>query len=537
MTATRITILRDALRTDIGQGANGSRLITTGGFKEWIRQGTIWQHLWRYQEANIITHHLDLLPRPFMGALLLRLLSRGRCWIEDEQGQVKSLSLYAFSELLGRMAQDYRLKSRFLQRIEQEIHQLRNNLATLPSPPALSTKASPIYLRTDLCFGLTSGGSVGHIAGVLNNLDQFFPKPLFLTTDRIPTVREDLETHCILPSADGFWSLSEVPMFAFNDSFEPQGRKVIGDRIPSFIYQRYSLNNFCGVKLAQQYQVPFVLEYNGSEIWINRNWGTPLKYESLSEQIELLNLHAAQVIVVVSQPMQTELVARGIPAEKILVNPNGVDPDRYSPNISGDLVRARYSLEDKVVIGFIGTFGKWHGAEVLASAYGKLLQDFPKYRDRIRLMMIGDGVTMPEVQQNIDQYSIHDSCILTGLVPQAEGPAHLAACDILASPHVPNSDGTPFFGSPTKLFEYMAMGKGIVASDLDQIGEVLTHDQTAHLVKPGDIDALVQGLRALIEAPDRCQRLGYAARQVAIEHHTWKEHTHRIIEKLKAQCA
>ena len=56
--------------------------------------------------------------------------------------------------------------------------------------------------------------------------------------------------------------------------------------------------------------------------------------------------------------------------------------------------------------------------------------------------------------------------VLTGLVPQEDGPEHLAACDILASPHVPNADGTPFFGSPTKLFEYMAMGKGIVASNL-----------------------------------------------------------------------
>ncbi len=57
---------------------------------------------------------------------------------------------------------------------------------------------------------------------------------------------------------------------------------------------------------------------------------------------------------------------------------------------------------------------------------------------------------------------------------QSEAPTYLAISDIVVSPTVPNPDGSPFFGSPTKLFEYMAMGKPIVASDLDQIGEVLT---------------------------------------------------------------
>jgi glycosyltransferase involved in cell wall biosynthesis len=112
----------------------------------------------------------------------------------------------------------------------------------------------------------------------------------------------------------------------------------------------------------------------------------------------------------------------------------------------------------------------------------------------------------------------------------------MAACDILVSPHVPNPDGTPFFGSPTKLFEYMAMGKGIVASDLDQIGEVLEHDRTAWLVKPGDVNSLMHGLKVLIDSPELRERLGETARKKAIAKHTWKEHTQKIIEKLNARC-
>jgi glycosyltransferase involved in cell wall biosynthesis len=106
---------------------------------------------------------------------------------------------------------------------------------------------------------------------------------------------------------------------------------------------------------------------------------------------------------------------------------------------------------------------------------------------------------------------------------------------MFVSPHIPNPDGTPFFGSPTKLFEYMAMGKGIVASDLEQIGEVLEHGATAWLVNPGDVESLTMGLKTLIDDEDLRYRLGLAARREAVAKYTWQEHTKKIIERLEEQ--
>ena len=80
-----------------------------------------------------------------------------------------------------------------------------------------------------------------------------------------------------------------------------------------------------------------------------------------------------------------------------------------------------------------------------------------------------------------------DRVKLTGLLERDQALRMLAACDVCVSPHVPNPDGTPFFGSPTKLFEYMGLGKPIVASDLDQIGEVIDHERNGLLVPPGDV--------------------------------------------------
>jgi glycosyltransferase involved in cell wall biosynthesis len=267
---------------------------------------------------------------------------------------------------------------------------------------------------------------------------------------------------------------------------------------------------------------------------MGRHWGRPVRHEALAAQMEMTSLQAADLVVAVSDASRDELVGRGIPSDKVLVNPNGVDVDLYSPVIDGREVRARYGLQDRVVMGFIGTFGRWHGAEVLAAAFVKLLLKRPELRDRVALLFIGDGPTLPATRAAVS--GVADAVRFCGLVPQLEGPAHLAACDILVSPHVPNPDGSRFFGSPTKLFEYMAMGKPVVASALEQVGTVLDHGTTGWLVEPGNDDRLADGLEALIDDPALRNRLGHNVREVAVARHSWFTHTERIIDALTARC-
>lgn len=534
MSASRITVLRETLQN--AEPSAGSTVLTYQEFKNWIARGIFLKHLFRFREARFLTCYADAIPRRFLVALLLRLLSRGPAYIQDDFGQRREITVYRLGQMLGQVVRDFARRPALLRQISREVDDLfMCERAGQRSRPGLDLSGSPAYLRTELSFGLRSGGSVGHIAGVLNHIDCFAASPVFLTTDAIPTVRRDLEIHCIRPPA-AFWDFADLPSLFFNQVFVREARAYLDDRKPAFIYQRYSLNNYAGLKLARCYSVPFVLEYNGSEIWISRHWGRPFKYEALSERIELLNLRAADLIVVVSRPMKDDLTARGIEANKILVNPNGVDPEKYSPAIDGNAVRERYGLRGKIVIGFIGTFGRWHGAEVLAEAFGRLLRSWPDYRQRLRLLMIGDGVTMPQVKNILGSSGVANCTVLTGLVPQDQGPYHLAACDILVSPHIPNPDGTSFFGSPTKLFEYMAVAKGIVASDLDQIGEVLKHDETAWLVKPGSVESLMLGLKTLVDDPALRNRLGQSARREVVANYTWREHTRRMVAALKERC-
>jgi len=148
--------------------------------------------------------------------------------------------------------------------------------------------------------------------------------------------------------------------------------------------------------------------------------------------------------------------------------------------------------------------------------------------------MIGDGKMLPEARSIIEAAGVSSHVTFTGLVPQEDGPAYLAACDVLVSPHVPNSDGSEFFGSPTKLFEYMAMGAGIVASRLAQIADVLEHGKTALLVRPGSATELATAICLLVSDENLRSELGRNARRRAETQHTWRRHTERIIDHVRS---
>src|SRR5204863_4239865 len=126
-------------------------------------------------------------------------------------------------------------------------------------------------------------------------------------------------------------------------------------------------------------------------------------------------------------------------------------------------------------------FGPWHGVLALADAIALT----PKAAN-VHFLLIGDGSLRAEVESRLRASGDLDRVTFTGVVTHDHVPVLLDACDILVSPHVPLADGSEFFGSPTKLFEYMAMGKGIVASRLAQIGDVLIDGETALLVEPGN---------------------------------------------------
>jgi glycosyltransferase involved in cell wall biosynthesis len=243
----------------------------------------------------------------------------------------------------------------------------------------------------------------------------------------------------------------------------------------------------------------------------------------LLKRFEELNQRAADLIFVVSAVERGNLVAQGVGRERIVINPNGVDTDEFRQGCGGREIRRKLGIDEKIVVGFLGTFGPWHGAPVLARAATRTRE-----RSRCHFLFVGDGDQRSVTEDILESTAARARATFTGRIAHNRVAAYLDACDILVSPHVCAADGSEFFGSPTKLFEYMAMARPVVASRLGQIADLIIDGENGLLVEQGDPDALARAIDRLAGDELLRARLGAAARQTVIEHYTWRHNAERV---------
>ena len=419
-------------------------------------------------------------------------------------------------------ANDVAQSRRELQRLEQEVLRTKGKSIAVLNRPHLRV----VYLRATPGPGTQAGGAASHIKGVVEALEALGVRVEVVSNDQIAGLDHSQDRFTVIPphSSGGTRALFDI----HNNLVFTRGAVPLIERAqPDFIYQRYARFSWAGVTAALQTKRPLFLEYNGSEVWVGRHWDRVGSLDLL-ERYERLNLDAAARIFVVSDVERRNLEARGIAADRVIVNPNGVDVERFRPGVGGVETRRELGLKNEdVVAGFVGTFGPWHGVEKLAEAIKSIPANVA-----VRFLLVGSGSLHTEVEQQLEAEVRAGRVIFTGSVAHERVPALLDACDILVAPHVPLADGSEFFGSPTKVFEYMAMGKAIVASRLAQIGEVLA--DKALLVEPGNVRELTAAILKLVESSELRARLGSEARNAAVQNYTWTHNAQRVLDAYKS---
>ncbi|MCO6457048.1 MAG: glycosyltransferase family 4 protein [Pirellulaceae bacterium] len=324
-------------------------------------------------------------------------------------------------------------------------------------------------------------------------------------------------------------SLRRLLEIAYNLVTYGRSRRALRRERPDFVYERYSCFSVGGVLAAAHARTPLILEVNATH---TGKWGSRhvLCFPGLARRMERYVLNQASGIVVVSQALRDDLIESGIPAEKIRVSPNAIDPEVIAAldvQAARAEVRRRLQLDDRTVVGFVGSLRRWHGVDLLAEAARQLAHEDPN----IAFLIVGSGELADELREQVRISGLRDRVILTGGVAHAEVFPLIAAMDITV---MPDSNE---FGSPMKILEYMALGKTTVAPRLGPIEELIEDGQTGRLFTRRSVTELLACLRELAADPRQRERLGQNARRHVLAERTWRKNAEQIVDLYQAVSA
>lgn len=292
---------------------------------------------------------------------------------------------------------------------------------------------------------------------------------------------------------------------------------------PDCVLIRPGLYDILPVWIKGTLKLPLILEINAplyaERKMLYRMRGKPGNLSVMFNVFEIMAWKNADAIYVVSAALKNMIESRlKETSSKIKVIPNGVDLDNFDKLQASDVSRR----PDLTNICFVGSFHPWHGIDLLIDAF----KDVCAQTSLARLIIIGDGLNRKQMELKARLDNLEDKVIFTGRLSNDETVRRLKSMDILAAPYcfVEN-----FYYSPIKIFEYMASGKAIVASDIGQISEVIEDGKDALLVKPESKTELVQALLKLIGSKDLRVKLGSNALQKS-KNYTWEKTAKELLD-------
>jgi PEP-CTERM/exosortase A-associated glycosyltransferase len=232
--------------------------------------------------------------------------------------------------------------------------------------------------------------------------------------------------------------------------------------------------------------------------------------------LETRALRRADAVTCICEGLRGDIVARGIGADKVTVIPNAVDVSRFNAASAKDpdLV-ARLRLEGAVVLGFIGSFYRYEGIDLLVRAAADLI----KSRGEVRLLLVGGGPEAERVGRLIAELGAGDRVIATGRVPHEEVGKYYDLVDVFVYPRLPMR--LTDLVTPLKPLESMAMRKVVLASDVGGHKELIRDRETGFLFRAGDPGALEAVIEEALAQRGRWPEIGHAGRRFVETERSW----------------
>lgn len=293
-----------------------------------------------------------------------------------------------------------------------------------------------------------------------------------------------------------------------------------GDEV-AFVWQRHELFQDAGLRLAAALGVPLVLFVPATVVWEADQWGThrPGWGRWIERRGEQPALRAADLVACGTDEVAEQVHRLGVADTRVLRTPTGVDLDLFGAASDPAAVRARLGLDNRFVVGWVGSFRRFHALDQAVDAVAAV--------DGATLLLVGDGPERPRIEQLARRRGV--ATVFTGTVDHDKLPGYLAAMDaaLVLAP-----TGAGFHYSPLKLAEYLAAGVAVIAPAVGQLPERLTDGVDALLVPPDDPVALATALTRLRDDPALAGRIGTAGRATAETEWSWDHQVRRVLDAL-----
>lgn len=275
--------------------------------------------------------------------------------------------------------------------------------------------------------------------------------------------------------------------------------------------------------------LPFVVEINGIE---GESGATPRLPSRLSAPIKQkirsrMMRQASAIVSVTDRLAALTWEQHGLQPQVVKTVPNGVDQVMFRPMRAPD-ARRILGLQDAEWVVFVGNLVSWQGLETLLLAMPRVVRDSP----HARLAIIGDGPLRTTLEDLAIRYGIHEVVSFRGSVPHVDVPLWINAASVCVAPFARLRNQTTGV-SPLKLYEYLACGRPVVASDVPGIREVLEASGAGIAVPPGEPEALADAIITVLSDGDLAAGMGLRGRKYAVAECSWARVADRVESVLR----
>jgi glycosyltransferase involved in cell wall biosynthesis len=306
--------------------------------------------------------------------------------------------------------------------------------------------------------------------------------------------------------------------------------RLVADLRPKVLHAASNYSNaLIALALRDATRLPVVYEVRGfwEDTWLSRHAATEGLRDSdryqHSRALETYCMQAADLVVTLGEAMRDEIIERGVPADKIIIVPNGVSDDFLQPLPDATQLRKDLGIGDgEFVVGEVSSL-------VAHEGIGTLLEAVKILNDRgvpARALIVGDGPERGALQRQAAALGL--DAIFTGRVPLARVRDYHAVLDVFVVPRT--RDRVCQLVTPLKPVEAMASGLPVVVSAVKALGEIVKDMATGLQAPPQDAVALADQLQRLQASPQLRRQLGDSAKEWVARDRTWAHNAARYAE-------